>query len=98
MLKDGWVRCQACDGKFIDVALEDSVFQQVTCYVVEPQALPEIMEFLGWLHRSSCSLFSNRPGVAWWDALTKLRGCVCIDRHPLISRHGERRRGKDDKQ
>src|ERR1700745_343422 len=55
MLKDGWIRSQPCDGKLIDIALEGSLVQQVTRYVVEPQALPEIMEFLCRLHRSSCS-------------------------------------------
>ena len=53
MLKDGWVRSQSRDGKLIDIALECSVVQQVTRNVVEPQALPEIMEFLCRLHCSS---------------------------------------------
>src|ERR1700734_1430707 len=60
MFKDGWVRSQSCHGKLIDIALECSVIQQVTRNVVEPQALPEIMQFLCRLHRSSCSGLSRR--------------------------------------
>src|SRR5438270_9393629 len=67
MLKDCWVRSQSRDGKLIDIALECSLVQQVTRNVVEPQALPEIMEFLCCLHcSSSCLTLLASPCVASW--------------------------------
>jgi hypothetical protein len=59
VLKDGWIRCKPGDRKLIDVALKCPGVQQVARNIVEPQALPDIMEFLSCVHRSPCLLTNH---------------------------------------
>src|SRR5271170_3672176 len=55
LLKDSRVGRQSCDRKFIDVALQCPLIEQVTGDVVEPQTLSKIVKFLCRFH----SLYSS---------------------------------------
>ena len=52
LVEDGRVRRQAGDAELVDVCLQRPAREQVARDVVEPEALPVVVQFLRWLHLS----------------------------------------------
>ena len=50
VIEDRRVRCEPRHRKLVDVVLQRTAIQQLAVDVVEPQALPEIVEGSRWLH------------------------------------------------
>ena len=64
VIKDRRVRGQPGHRQFVDVALERAAVQQVARDVVEPEALAQVVKFLGGFHNVRLMLLGSRLG---WD-------------------------------
>ena len=50
LVENGGVRGEARDGVLVDVALQSPIVEDAARDVVEPKALPEVVQFLGQAH------------------------------------------------
>src|SRR6185503_17862400 len=83
LVEDRRVRGQAGDRELVDVALQRPVVEDRAGDVVEPEALAEVVKFLGGLHwRSPFAVSATRSGVKPNLVCTSFSGAelpkVCI--------------------
>jgi hypothetical protein len=50
VIKDRWVRRETCGRGLIAVLPELAAIDQVSCNIIQPQALTEIVQLLSWFH------------------------------------------------
>src|SRR5262249_52053161 len=69
VVKDRRIGCEPGDRQLIDVAPKHASSQQVARYVVEPEALAQIVQRFGWSHRITLGVaLQGRTALCGWSA------------------------------
>src|SRR5262249_12703986 len=95
VIKDRRIRREPCHRKLADVAVERAAFEQVSCNIVEPDALAQIVQQLGRFHRvtSVFMSFGRSQRTNWSCVMTGLqRSAGKNQRLPSETRHSRRKR------